>query len=177
MRAEGRKPKHSLRPHTGCQPVDQAAEGLLARRLALQSLLGRRQSLGPGHGHPHLIEAEAGVQRGGQGRHPLAKQPQGRGDVAGWTAGADDEPAHLSVHAIKARLESATAQPRLIQPVHGLDQQVGQNPFDVFRRGDRLEEDAVDDNGRGRTMRGDAHVLVAQNPRQSGREVGAEPSG
>ena len=177
VRGEGFETQHRLRPQARRQPVDQAAEGLLAGRLAFQPLLGRRQDLGPGHGHPHLVEAESGVQRGGQGRHPLAEQPQDRGGVAGRTAGADDDPARLAVHAIEAGLEGAAAQARLIQPVHGLDQQVGQNPLGVLGRRDGLEEDAVDDHGGGRAMRGDAHVLVAQNPRQSGGKVAAEAGG
>ncbi len=161
VRGEGFEAQHRLRSQTRGQPVDQTAEGLFAGRFALQPLLGGRQGFGPERGHPHLVEAEAGVQRGGQGRHPFAEQPQGRGGVAGRTAGADDDAARLAVHAIEAGLESAAAQARLIQPVHGLDQQVRENPFDVLGRRDRLEEDAVDHHGRGRAMRGDAHVLVA----------------
>ncbi|MNE03631.1 hypothetical protein D3C80_961400 [compost metagenome] len=134
VRGEGFEAQHRLWSQARRQSVDQTAEGLFARHLALQPLLSRRQDLGPGHGHPHLVEAEAGVQRVRQGRHPLAEQPQDSGRVAGRATGADDDATHLAIDAIESGLKGAAALTGLIQPVHGLDQQVGQNTLDVLGR-------------------------------------------
>jgi hypothetical protein len=126
-------------------------------------------------GHPHLIEAETGVQWRSQGPQLFAKQSQHRSGVTGGAPHIQPDPPHAAVHAIKAGLEAASPQGGGFEFRHCLFQQVRQDALHVFVGRDGFKEDAIGHDCRLRPVGRDADVLGAQNARQSGWEVSAEP--
>ena len=166
-------------PEARYQPIDQVSDGIciLRRRfvVSVELQLGRAERLCLGDAQAERVEAEAGIERIGDGIEALAVKPDNRAGVAGWPAGFNAQPPHHAIAAEKARIEHTPTLPPLGQDAACLSDQFGEQTFDGRRLSHRFGEMPFDGHGGQRPERGDPRVLEALCAGEAGDEVLAEP--
>ena len=177
MRLYRLEPADRLRSQARGQPVDQSPQIFGGRWGGLKSPLAGGQAVGDRHRQTQLIESEPRIQGPRQTGQPFAEQAQHGRRLAGGTARAHGDMAHLPVQAEEAGLEGPAALSAKVQPVHGFDQQVADHRLDIDGLRDRLDQNSVDGNQRDGSFGTDADVLASQHPIQPRRRRRAEAGG